>query len=155
MTDSLNVAVYGLGSMGFGIAQSLVRAGHTTYGFDPRAEQCDALITLGGHHADESAIASTLHAVMVVVLNEAQTQSVLFGSDTAESKTPGVVSRLAPGAVVLSCATVAPTFAQQMQQQCAEYGVHYLDAPISGGAAKAQPLKRYLYWVTAQGRGPP
>jgi 3-hydroxyisobutyrate dehydrogenase len=55
---------------------------------------------------------------------------VLFGED-------GLVTRLRKGAVVLSCATVPPAFAREMAARCAEVGVHYLDAPISGGAAKA------------------
>jgi len=66
----------------------------------------------------------------VVVLNAAQTESVLFGDD-------GVVQHLQKGTVVLSCATVPPDFARQMASRCADSGVHYLDAPISGGAAKA------------------
>jgi len=48
-----------------------------------------------------------------------------------------VVGSLRPGAVVLSCATVPPAFAREMEARCATSGVLYLDAPISGGAAKA------------------
>jgi 3-hydroxyisobutyrate dehydrogenase len=39
--------------------------------------------------------------------------------------------------VVLACATVPPEFARGMATRCLEHGVHYLDAPISGGAVKA------------------
>jgi 3-hydroxyisobutyrate dehydrogenase-like beta-hydroxyacid dehydrogenase len=55
---------------------------------------------------------------------------VLFGAD-------GVVAMLSPGAVVIACATVPPVFARDMEARCAAAGVHYLDAPISGGSAKA------------------
>jgi len=48
-----------------------------------------------------------------------------------------LVARLGSGAVVLACATVPPDFARRMAARCLEHGVHYLDAPISGGAAKA------------------
>ena len=41
------------------------------------------------------------------------------------------------GAVVLGCATVAPDFAREMEGHCAEAGVLYLDAPVSGGAGRA------------------
>jgi len=133
MSDALKVAVFGLGSMGFGIAESLVRAGSITYGFDPVANQQDRLVTVGGVSADVTDIAAQLDAVVVVVLNAAQTESVLFGDD----KNPGIVSQLEPGAVVVSCATVSPEFAQAMSARCADHQVHYLDAPISGGAVKA------------------
>ncbi len=134
MTDGLQVAVFGLGSMGFGMAESLVRAGYTTYGYDPVAEQCDRFITVGGTSGTIEQVASDLSAVVVVVLNAAQTESVLFGDDV----NPGVVPRLSPGAVVLACATVSPDFAKAMSARCAEYQVHYLDSPISGGAVKAR-----------------
>ncbi len=75
-------------------------------------------------------MAGTLDAVVVVVLNAAQTENVLFGPD-------GIVSLLKPGGVVLACATVPPDFARDMEARCAAHGVLYLDAPISGGAAKA------------------
>jgi 3-hydroxyisobutyrate dehydrogenase-like beta-hydroxyacid dehydrogenase len=68
--------------------------------------------------------------VAVVVLNAQQTETVLFGEN-------GIVPRLRAGAVVLACATVPPAFARDMAKRCEQRGVHYLDAPISGGAAKA------------------
>ena len=75
-------------------------------------------------------IAPELDAVVVIVLNAAQTETVLFGTD-------GVVPKLKAGAVVMACATVPPDFAKAMEARCAEHGVLYVDGPISGGAAKA------------------
>jgi putative dehydrogenase len=84
----------------------------------------------GGQSAPIAEVAGSLDAVMVVVLNAAQTETVLFGDD-------GIVPHLRKGAVVLSCATVSPEFAREMESRCHAHGVEYLDAPISGGAAKA------------------
>jgi putative dehydrogenase len=75
-------------------------------------------------------VAGDLDAVIVVVLNAAQTETVLFGDG-------GVVPLLRKGAVVMACATVPPDFAREMEARCGAYGVHYLDAPISGGSVKA------------------
>ena len=130
MTQDHKTAVIGLGSMGFGMAQSLVRAGHETFGFDIKTETVARLQAAGGAQGTLDVVAPTLDAVMVVVLNAVQTDAVLFGAD-------GIVPRLRPGAVVLGCATVAPDFARDMEARCAEHGVLYLDAPISGGAVKA------------------
>ena len=124
------IAVFGLGSMGYGIASSLLRAGHTTLGLDARPEPGARFRAEGGAPGDLAEMAGGLDAVVVVVLNAAQTEAVLFGMG-------GVVPHLRPGAVILSCATVAPDFARAMAARAAESGVLYLDAPISGGAGKA------------------
>ena len=124
------IAVFGLGAMGYGIASSALKAGFTTYGYDVADAQVSRFQSEGGAAGSVEQIAPDLDAVIVVVLNAAQTESVLFGEG-------GVVKQLNKGAVVLSCATVPPEFARQMEMRCAESGVHYLDAPISGGAAKA------------------
>ena len=134
MSIAMNVAVFGLGSMGFGVAESLVRAGHTTFGFDPDAVQLDRFVSIGGVAADVSDIAPELSAVVVVVLNAAQTENVLFG----DAEHPGIVPSLSAGTVVMACATVAPEFAKSMAARCEQHNVHYLDAPISGGAVKAR-----------------
>ncbi|ASJ72685.1 L-threonate dehydrogenase [Granulosicoccus antarcticus] len=130
MATDTKVAVFGLGSMGYGIASSLLRAGVITHGFDVVAEQVAKFHAEGGAIGTLSEIGPDLDAVVVVVLNAAQTEAVLFGENA-------VLPKLKPGAVVIACATVAPDFARAMASRCKEYGVHYLDAPISGGSIKA------------------
>lgn len=124
------IALIGLGSMGYGMAQSLLRAGHRTHGYDINEAAVARLQAEGGSPGALAEIAGTLDAVAIVVLNAPQTEEVMFGPD-------GVVAMLTPGAVVIACATVAPDFARAMSARCAQAGVHYLDAPISGGSKKA------------------
>lgn len=127
---AMQIAVIGLGSMGFGMAQSILRAGHKTYGYDLNPEQVAAFQNIGGAEGTLDRVADTLDAVVVVVLNAAQTEDILFG-------TQGIAASLKSGAVVVACATVAPEFARKMEAKCAALGLLYLDAPISGGAKKA------------------
>ena len=122
-----NIGVYGLGSMGYGMAQALLRAGHNVFGHDIRPEAVGRLCDEGGKTTSDIQL---FDAVCIVVLNAEQTETILFGDD-------GLVAGLRQGAVILSCATVSPHFARDMEQRCESYGVHYLDAPISGGAVKA------------------
>ena len=130
MTE-LNVAVIGLGSMGYGMAASTARAGHKTWGFDINQ---DAVARFkaedGGLEGTFSEIAADLDAAVVVVLNAAQTESVLFGET-------GIVAQMKPGSVVMACATVPPSFARDMEARCNAAGLLYVDAPISGGSVKA------------------
>ena len=130
MENTRQTAVIGLGSMGYGIAISALRGGHQTYGFDVNADQVARFVSEGGQAAAMHNIAAQVEVVVVVVLNAAQTESVLFGEN-------GVVPGLSEGAVVIACATVPPAFAKDMSARCAQHGVHYLDAPISGGSLKA------------------
>ena len=130
MAEKLSVGVIGLGSMGYGIAQSVLRAGHRTFGVDINPDAVARFQAEGGDTGAVTDLPGGPDVLVVVVLNAAQTETVLFGD-------AGLVSSLKPGAVVISCATVPPDFARQMAQRCNDAGAHYLDAPISGGAAKA------------------
>lgn len=130
MSEIYRTAVIGLGSMGYGIAQSCLRAGLKTYGYDVALAQMDRFRAEGGAVGALEEVAETLDAVTVVVLNAAQTEEVLFGP-------LGIVHKLRKGAVVLTCATVPPDFAREIEARCLEAGVHHLDAPISGGSLKA------------------
>lgn len=134
MTTPQNIAVFGLGSMGYGVAASALRAGHTVHGFDVAPGPVERFQAEGGAPGALADIAATLDTVFVVVLNAAQTEAVLFGDSSGGG---AVAPMLKPGAVVIACATVPPEFAKRMEVQCADAGVHYLDAPISGGSIKA------------------
>ncbi len=127
---SQTTAVIGLGSMGYGMAASVLRAGHRAYGFDLNAAAVARFHAEGGHSGTLAEVAGDLDAAVVVVLNAAQTEAVLFGAQ-------GVVAGMKQGAVVIACATVPPEFARDMEARCNARGVHYLDAPISGGSIKA------------------
>ena len=129
------VAVFGLGSMGSGVARSLLRAGFEVHGFDVVADSVERFVNDGGHAGDSTRPPAGLGLVVSVVLNAAQTEAVLFGDGAPGG---GMVARLEPGSVVVSCATVAPGFARHMATRCEAERVAYLDAPISGGAARAK-----------------
>jgi 3-hydroxyisobutyrate dehydrogenase-like beta-hydroxyacid dehydrogenase len=132
MAGKMNVAVIGLGSMGMGAALNLLRAGHTVTGCEPRAAVRDAFTAEGGSAvAHPNQLPEDLQAVVVFVVNAAQTDDVLFGPD-------GCVALLAPGTVVLCCTTVAPEYARGLSARLTEAGLLLLDAPVSGGAVGAR-----------------
>jgi len=127
----LNVCVIGLGSMGFGMASSLLRDGFSVTGYDLNVEAVAQLVNLGGKPAQNpSEAALGANVVLCVVVNAAQTDSVLFGPT-------GAVAAMAPGGVILSCATMSPDAARDFAARAAANGQDYLDAPISGGAVRA------------------
>ena len=123
-----NILVVGLGSMGFGIAQSLIRAGYSVFGQDKNPKQQKRLIEEGGY--DKNIPFNDLQAVIIVVLNEKQTREIIFGQN-------GISEKLKKNSLIMVCTTVSPDFAKEMASSCNDKGLLYLDAPISGGSKKS------------------
>ncbi len=128
---NLSTGVIGLGSMGLGMASSIARSGQRVSGFDVNPAAVAQLVANGGTSATSVADAAGGRDILiVVVVNAAQTRDVLFGPG-------GAAAALKPGAVIISCATMSPDDARALARDAAGLGLLYLDAPISGGAAKA------------------
>ena len=127
-----NITVIGLGSMGYGIAQSLIRSGYNVYGQDKNTVQQKKLIEEGG--LDAEIPFGDLDAVIIVVLNEAQTRDIIFGEE-------GIAEKLKKDTLVIVCTTVSPNFAKEMATACENKELLYLDAPISGGSIKSSQGK--------------
>lgn len=126
------IGFIGLGAMGAGMAASLARGGLSVTGCDVRGEAVEALKAEGGSGAATPAeAASGASLVIVVVVNMAQAEAVLFGEN-------GAAAALQSGGTAMLCSTVPPDFARETEARLQAMGIHFLDAPISGGAARAQ-----------------
>ena len=125
------LGVVGLGSMGLGAALSALRRGVSTWGLDTRAEPLAALTQAGGRAAGSLAeLAAACDVVLVLVVNAAQTEQVLFGDG-------GLVSNLKPESVVVCSATVDPAQPPRWALRLRDAGLWLIDGPVSGGPAKA------------------
>jgi L-threonate 2-dehydrogenase len=130
-SNMTTAAIIGLGSMGLGMAQSIARAGITVAGFDLNSTAMSKLAETGSRAGFSAADAARgADVLVVVVVNAAQTDAVLFGPD-------GAAPAMKPRGVVVSCATMAPDEARRLAAKAQAMGLDYLDAPISGGAVKA------------------
>src|SRR5260370_10609528 len=134
MTDQNTplVAFVGLGSMGLGMAKNLLKAGHKVTGVDPSAPAREAFAAAGGTIAATPAkAAASADALVVAVVNAQQVETVLFGEG-------GAVAKLRKAGLVMQCATVPPAFAKALGERLAQSGHELLDAPMSGGRARAE-----------------
>lgn len=123
-------AIIGLGKMGAGMAQNLMRHGFELAGYDINPAAADRFAAGGGRFAPDPADAARdAELLMLVVLNAAQVEEVLFRA--------GALEALAPGAVVIGCSTVPPAFATEMERRVEATGRCYLDAPVTGGVRGA------------------
>lgn len=127
-----NVCVIGLGSMGMGAAASCIRAGLNTWGVDLNPAALETLRQAGARDAQTAAdgFVDQLEAVLLLVVNAKQVNAILFGDN-------GLAAKLKPGTVVMVSSTISAQDAQQIEQRLAQHQLLMLDAPVSGGAAKA------------------
>ncbi|WP_115668995.1 L-threonate dehydrogenase [Ciceribacter selenitireducens] len=126
----LKVCVVGLGSMGMGVATSLLRGGFETIGCDVSEDAMTRFVASGGKAIGNPAEAARdADVVITVVVNAAQTEAVLFSA--------GAAAAMAKGGVVLSFATMGPDMARGLEERVEALGLGYIDAPISGGAGRA------------------
>src|SRR6204780_2723698 len=128
----MKVGVIGLGNMGIGAALNLLHKGHDVTACEPREEARASFAAEGGKVVvSADALPTDLEAVVVFVINAAQTEQVLFGDK-------GCLARMNKGAVVLCCATVAPEAAKELGRKIEGAGFLMVDSPVSGGSAGAR-----------------
>jgi len=130
-TEIKTVGVIGLGSMGMGAAKSCINAGLDVFGFDLNPKALEELQQFGAKGVSESALeyASKLDAVLILVVNAQQVNSVLFES--------GLASSLKPETAIMVSATMASDDAKSIGEKLNQHQLIMLDAPVSGGALKA------------------
>ena len=135
MTNLAQVAVVGAGNMGGGMLTRLRGLGWSVavHDIDPKAQsQAVALGAVACGSAMEAAQRLTPDGVlMVVVVDAAQTEAVLWGEGGA-----GPV--LKPGQSVMLCPTLGPATVQSQAERLAQMGIEFIDAPMSGGPVRAQ-----------------
>jgi 3-hydroxyisobutyrate dehydrogenase len=125
------IGLAGLGAMGMGMAKSLRRGGYNVHVFDIRRDVAGAFAAEGGVACNSPAeMAAACEVVISVVVNAAQTETVLFGEG-------GAAGTMKAGSLFVMCSTVDPGWSSALEKRLAEKGILYLDAPMSGGAAKA------------------
>jgi len=111
------------------MAARLVDVADTLTVFDPVAERQQSLADQGAVSAQSPLEAAReADALFVMVVNEAQCEEALFGSD-------GAVAALPQDAVVVIMSTVGPHAVRALAERLHRRGVQLVDAPVSGGVA--------------------
>jgi 3-hydroxyisobutyrate dehydrogenase-like beta-hydroxyacid dehydrogenase len=122
----------GLGAMGAPMAKRIVSAGFDLSVFDVRPESADPLVELGARHAGSPReVAEGAEALVLMVVNSEQVEEILFGED-------GAAETLSPGSAVAVMSTVGPEAVRGIEDRLTRRGVRLLDAPVSGGVARAE-----------------
>ncbi|MFM9902058.1 MAG: NAD(P)-dependent oxidoreductase [Polaromonas sp.] len=136
-TPSLNVAFVGLGVMGYPMAGHLALAGHrvTVYNRNPAKSTAwcaEYAATAGPASAATPGLAAAgADIVFCCVGNDDDLRSVVLGAD-------GILAGMKPGAVLVDHTTASATVARELYAAAQALGLHFVDAPVSGGQGGAQ-----------------
>ncbi|MEO8250582.1 MAG: NAD(P)-dependent oxidoreductase [Burkholderiales bacterium] len=131
-TPSTPVGFIGLGVMGRGMARRLMGAGYALTAMTRRPDVADAFKAEGATIApDAKALGATCPLVFLCLSDAPAVEQVLFAAG-------GLAAALPQGACVVDTSTIAPASARDFGKRLAERGIHFLDAPITGGQEGAE-----------------
>mmetsp|Transcript_67037 Transcript_67037/g.187173 ORF Transcript_67037/g.187173 Transcript_67037/m.187173 type:complete len:329 (-) Transcript_67037:222-1208(-) len=131
------VGFIGLGAMGGGMAKALLSRGFKVHAFDAYPLAVESVAAAGGVACPSPQATATagggVHALVLMVVSATQAEEVLWGREGAV----GTENGLPRGAVVVLCSTVPPASAKAIGEKLKQTGHLFVDAPVSGGVAKA------------------
>jgi 3-hydroxyisobutyrate dehydrogenase-like beta-hydroxyacid dehydrogenase len=132
-TPARKVAFLGLGVMGFPMAGHLARAGHEVTVYNRSAAKAQAWVTEFGGRAAATPreAAAGADVVCACVGNDDDLRSVVLGAD-------GALAGMQVGAVFADHTTASAAVARELYAAARAKGLHFVDAPVSGGQAGAQ-----------------
>ena len=120
------VGFIGLGIMGKPMAKHLLDAGHELFVNDVVKAPVDELVASGAKEASRAEIGACCDVLFLSVPNGAISQDILFGKD-------GVCTNIRPELIVCDTSSVTPGESKTCAERLAQYGVRFMDAPVSGG----------------------
>lgn len=125
------IGFIGLGIMGLPMCRNLLRAGNDVIVHDLAPAAVAAAVADGAVAVESSrAVAARCATIITMLPNSPHVRAALLGPD-------GVVAGARPGSLVIDMSSIDPTVARELGAALTEAGLRLLDAPVSGGEAKA------------------
>jgi 3-hydroxyisobutyrate dehydrogenase-like beta-hydroxyacid dehydrogenase len=129
------IGLIGLGLMGKPMGANLLKAGFPLMVWNRTASRADSLVKDGAKlAANPRELASQVDVLITIVSDPPALEEVLWGKD-------GALGALRRGSIYIDSSTVSPDLERRVAQACADRGVDFLDAPVTGGdwgAAKGE-----------------
>jgi 3-hydroxyisobutyrate dehydrogenase-like beta-hydroxyacid dehydrogenase len=121
------VGLIGLGLMGKPMGANLLKAGFPLVVWNRTASRADDLVKQGAKlAANPREVASQADVLITIVSDPPALEEVLWGAN-------GAMDALRRGTIYIDSSTVSPALARRAAQACADRGVDFLDAPVTGG----------------------
>lgn len=130
--EKLRVGFIGVGTMGKGMVKNLLKAGFPVTIYARNPQKVHEVIEAGATLAESgSAVAAASEVVITIVPNSPEVEEVILGEN-------GALQGAKAGTIIVDMSTINPETSKMVAAKCAEKGVHFLDAPVSGGSLGAQ-----------------
>ncbi len=129
----MQIGFIGIGVMGRPMALNLLKAGHsvTIFARHPEKPEVQEVLQAGAKQAPSSrAVAMASDIVITMVPNSPQVEEIVAGPQ-------GILEGARKGLIIVDMSTIAPTVSRALAEKAAAQGVHFLDAPVSGGSQGA------------------
>jgi len=126
----MDIAFFGLGNMGWPMARRLHEAGHSVRCYDPSPEARARAEAAGLHTLGSAGKAAASDVVLLMLPSSDVVEAVLLRD--------GLLAALQTGSTVVDMSSSRPASTRLLAEQAAGRGVHYVDAPVSGGVAGAE-----------------
>src|SRR6266550_7398303 len=130
----MQIGFIGIGVMGRPMSLHLLKAGHhvTIFARHPEKAEVQEVLNAGAKLAPSPrAVAIASDMVITMVPNSAQVEEVVCGPQ-------GILVGARKGLIIIDMSTIAPSMSRKLADIAAERGVHFLDAPVSGGSQGAE-----------------
>ncbi|MBX3005714.1 MAG: NAD-binding protein [Anaerolineales bacterium] len=132
MSNSPTLGFIGLGLMGKPMAAHLLKAGFPLWVHNRSQAAVDELVAQGAHQAGSAReVAEHAEIIMTCLPDSPDVEGCVLGED-------GILSGAQPGLIVIDHSTIKPATARHLAAALAARGMHFLDAPVSGGQIGAQ-----------------
>jgi 2-hydroxy-3-oxopropionate reductase len=125
------VGFVGLGIMGRPMLRNLLKAGHTVVAYGRTPAKLDAAVNDGAQRGGSNADVGARSQIVITMLPDGpEVEEVVLGPN-------GILSGCKPGSLIIDMSSISPLVSQKIGAACAQKGVDFLDAPVSGGEPKA------------------
>lgn len=126
------IGVIGFGVMGSSMARNLARKGYTVFGYARTPSKVAAWVDEGIVPVDSPAkLAEETSTVLISISDGPALHDLLWGE-------PHLISHLSPGSLIIDTTTISPSEAVEASVRCADVGIHFCDAPVTGGDVGAR-----------------
>jgi 2-hydroxy-3-oxopropionate reductase len=125
------VGFVGLGIMGRPMLRNLLKAGYTVVAYDRTQEKLAAAVADGAQRGASNADVGARAPIVITMLPDGpEVEEAVLGAD-------GILSCAKAGSFIIDMSSISPLVSQKIAAACAEKGVDFVDAPVSGGEPKA------------------
>src|ERR687895_2267760 len=129
---AISVGFIGVGNMGNPMAENILKQGFPMTVFDKASKTMENLVKAGAKAAKSAAeVVAASEVTLTSLPGSPEVEEAYLGGN-------GLIERAKPGSVLIDLSSVLPSTPRKLEERCKARGVHFLEAPVSGGVTGAR-----------------